>query len=266
MEKFNLTKPNGHQVSCLQEIPQDPAGLKGIVIAIHGFTSSKECMTVEMLCRRMPAAGIGVVAIDQPAHGQSASAKEPLRIANCIDSIEAADKYVQEAFPGVPVFYFGSSFGAYITGLYISSRPHSGRRVFWRSAAVNMPKLLIKEDLTELDRRLLRDLEQNGYFHPVLALNGVEQVSTIKVTKAMMQDLAENDLFVKFDNDAFGPHRIAMAHGEQDTVIDPKAARAFAQKFSIPITFFEGEGHSLSIKPETPDKVADLAIELFLGE
>ncbi|MDO5455941.1 MAG: alpha/beta hydrolase [Eubacteriales bacterium] len=263
MEKFNLNKPNGQQVSCLQEIPQDP---KGIVIAIHGFTSSKECMTVEMLRRRMPAAGIGVVAIDQPSHGVEASAREELRISNCIDSLEVTEGYVQETFPGLPIYYFASSFGAYITGLYISSRPHLGRRVFFRSAAVNMPSLFIKDEMTETDRRLMRDLETQGYFNPVLDLYGETMVSTVKVTKAMMQDLAENDLFEKFDPDRFGPHLIAMAHGEADTVIDPQEALRFARKFSIPITVFEAEAHSLSLKPETPDKVADLAIALYRCE
>ncbi len=93
MENFVLEKKNGHQVSCVQEIPDD---LKGIAIVLHGFASSKESDTVRMLLRRFPEAGIGVVAIDQPSHGTGESAKEELRIEACKDSIEAAETYVTE--------------------------------------------------------------------------------------------------------------------------------------------------------------------------
>ena len=55
-----------------------------------------------------------------------------------------------------------------------------------------------------------------------------------------------------------------MAHGAEDDVIDPAEAARFARTFEIPETVFAGEGHSLSNHPETPGKVADLAIALYL--
>ena len=56
-----------------------------------------------------------------------------------------------------------------------------------------------------------------------------------------------------------------MAHGEDDSVIDPAQALRFAKMFDIPVTTFKGEGHSLSRDASTPFKVADLAAVLFLG-
>ena len=82
----------------------------------------------------------------------------------------------------------------------------------------------------------------------------------------MYDDLLQNDLFERFDPDRFGKHRIAMAHGTEDAVISPDAARRFAERFGIPVTWFEGDGHSLSGDPSTPDKVIDLAITLYRGE
>ena len=58
---------------------------------------------------------------------------------------------------------------------------------------------------------------------------------------------------------------LAMAHGAEDATIDPEAAARFAERFHIEETVFEGEGHSLCNDPATPDKVADLAIRLFLS-
>ena len=155
MKNFVLQKKNGHQVSCVQELPDV---LKGIAIVLHGFASSKESDTVRMLLRRFPEAGIGVVAIDQPSHGTGESEKEELRIEACKDSIEAAENYVTVHWPEQEIFYFGSSFGAYIIGLYISTRPHKGRKVFFRSGAVNMPTLFIKDNPTEAEQKLLDDL------------------------------------------------------------------------------------------------------------
>ena len=54
MRNFTVSKPDSHKISCVEQIPD---GLKGIVIAVHGFTSSKESPTVQMLLRRLPAAG-----------------------------------------------------------------------------------------------------------------------------------------------------------------------------------------------------------------
>lgn len=54
-----------------------------------------------------------------------------------------------------------------------------------------------------------------------------------------------------------------MVHGEKDRVVPVKFAREFAEKYGLPITVFEGQGHSLSDDPACPDKVADLAIDFF---
>lgn len=258
MEKLILQKKNGQQIACVKEIPASP---KGIAIVLHGFASSKESSTVTMLLRRFPAAGIGVFAIDQPAHGEEASAKEELRIGACIDSLATAEEYVVTNYPETEIFYFGSSFGAYITGLYISSRPHKGRKVFFRSAAVNMPSLFIKENPTKEEQQLLDDLEEKGYMQPSLDMG-----SPIRVTKAMMSDLAETDLFLLFDPNRFGENKVMMAHGAEDEVIDPAAAARFADRFNIPIRFFAGEGHSISNDETSPDHIADLAIEWFLSD
>ncbi|MBR2766385.1 MAG: alpha/beta fold hydrolase [Blautia sp.] len=259
MRNFLLQKDNGHQVACVQEVPE---GAKGIVVAVHGFTSSKESPTVQRLLQRLPGCGLGVIGIDQPAHGTGASREEELRIEACKDSLEAAEQYACSQYPGAEIYYFGSSFGAYIIALYVSTRPHTGRKAFFRSAAVNMPELfrINRENPTETEKAYIRELDEKGYIQPSLDLG-----SPVKVTRAMLEDLAATDLFTVFNPGKYGAHQIAMAHGTADKVIDPKAAERFARQFRIPLTFFEGEGHSLSDRPGTADQVVDLALDLFLG-
>ena len=255
MHNFTLTKSNSHKVACVEEIP-DHAGM--VAIAVHGFTSSKESPTVQMLLRRLPEAGIGVVGIDLPSHGMEDSYEEELRLSSCLDSIETAERYILAKYPSAQICYFGSSFGAYSTAMYISTRPHQGRRAFFRSAAVNMPSLFIKDNMTEEEARQFALLEEQGYY-----MQGFGLGRPVKVTKGFIEDLASGDLFEIFDPDRYGPHKIAMAHGAEDATIDPEAAARFAERFHIEETVFEGEGHSLCNDPATPDKVADLAIRLF---
>ena len=87
MRNFTVQKSDFHKVACVEEIPE---GAGTIVIAVHGFTSSKESPTVRRLLNRLPAAGIGVVGIDLPGHGTEDSFAEELRLEACIDSLAAA--------------------------------------------------------------------------------------------------------------------------------------------------------------------------------
>ena len=155
MEYMKIRKPDSNIVPCVKSIPEKP---KGIVIAIHGFSSRKECATYKMLLRRLPEAGYGMIGIELPGHGREEALQKTLRIEGCMNSIEAAEKYISETWPGTEVFYFASSFGAYITGLYISTREHLERKAFFRSAAVNMPALFVKKNPNEKERSGWRNL------------------------------------------------------------------------------------------------------------
>lgn len=255
MEKLKLSKKDSHIVSCITEIPQDP---KGIAIAVHGFSSSKEGATYQLLMERLSSAGYGVLALDLPGHGKEESAQELLRVSGALDSIETAEAYISYHYPEIPVFYFASSFGAWLTGLYISLRAHSGRHVFLRSAAVNMPELFIRKDLTEWEQHYIEDLKTQGYFDI-----SMDQNASVRITKEMFEDFEKTDLFQLFAPDRFGAHKILMVHGEADSVIDPAEAKRFAETFSLPLILFPEEGHSLNDHAGTADRVIDLAIEMF---
>ena len=255
MEHFTIQKKDGNRIPCLSAVPGQP---EGIVIGIHGFTSSKESPTYQMLLNRLPLAGLGVICIDLPGHGTEDSLRETLRIPGALDSIGAAEQYALLEYPGQEIFFFGSSFGAYLIGLYISTREHAGRKAFWRSAAVNMPELFHRENPTEEERQMLLDLETKGYFDMTM-----EQHRPVRITSELYQDFLRNDLFQLFDDSRCGKHLVAMAHGTEDEVISPGAAKRFAEKFQIPVTWFPGEGHSLSNDSSTPGRVIDLAVSHF---
>ena len=252
METFKIRKQDGNIVSCVKEIPDN---LRGIVIAIHGFSSSKECPTYQLLLRRMPPEGFGVIGIDLPGHGFEESAREELRIDGALDSIQTAEQYATEHYPGIKICYFASSFGAYLTGLYISTRPHFGRKAFFRSAAVNMPDLFVKEHPTEKDRKMLQVLEERGYFEAKF-----ETSRPVRITRGMYHDLETTDLFEIFNKNRYGDNKVMMVHGAEDSTIDPNVAIRFAEQFDIPIRLLEKEDHSLA---GVAEQVADLAIDFY---
>ena len=255
MEYIKIRKADSNIVPCVVEIPDHP---KGIVIVIHGFSSSKECGTYKMLLRRLPEAGYGMIGIELPGHGKEEALQETLRIEGCKNSIEAAENYAAEKYPGTIIYYFASSFGAYITGLYISTRKHLGNKAFFRSAAVNMPRLIVKDNPTEKEKKYLEALNKKGYFDANMDLG-----APVRITREMYHDLSSADLFEMFNPHRYGENAVAMVHGAKDNVIDPNTAMAFAEQFHIPVTILENEGHSLNGTPDTPERVADLAISFY---
>ena len=225
MEKTLLQKHNGHAIPVIAEIPDD---LRKLVIVIHGYDSSKESENAANLMRILPGKGYGVFAYDQPHHGSEQAAEEELTVENCLDSLACVEDYLAERFgtdaDGPEICYFGSSFGAYITCIYLATRPHRGRKAFLRCAAVNFPEL---------------------------------------AEEAGAEDVYLPDLFEMYEQRKPEDVEMAFAHGESDSTVDVEAAISFTKRFGYPITVFPGEEHTISDFPESPIRVAELAAALF---
>ena len=253
--KTILKKDNGAVVPVIFDVPPE-AGR--IVIMIHGFESCKECDTGKLLCRRMIPAEIGGVAYDQPGHGSEEGREEWFTLKNCMDSLETVENFVAAKYPHAQIFYFASSFGAYMTSLYVSTRNHRGRKLFMRSAAVNMPEIFLGKPGTEPDPTAMQLLKTQGYVQVDMGIG-----QPVKVPLQMFEDMKENNLSEKFKPDKI---KARMVHGEKDEVISPEAAVNFARRFGLPMTMMADEGHSLCNAQGTPDLVADMAIKFFTAE
>ena len=60
----------------------------------------------------LPAADLGMIGIDLPGHGKEEAYDETLRIEACKDSISVVEEYIIADYPSLPIYYFGSSYGA----------------------------------------------------------------------------------------------------------------------------------------------------------
>ena len=255
-EKITLTASNGSVIPCELRYPDEPVAF---VIVTHGFGSRKESPTAQMMLKELPKAGYGAIAYDLPAHGSSGAENETLSLALCVDYMKTVEEYIirEHLFPRI--YYFSSSFGAYINLTYLSRENHTGDKSFLRSAAVNMPELF---DVSN-DPEAKKTLEEQGYIT-------VEEggPAPVKVPADFISELAANDLFAVIpepyrSEEKFSGLDMMMVHGEKDMVIDPEKAKLFADKKSIPIEMLQGEDHTLSTDPETPLSVARMAIEFY---
>ncbi len=115
-----LATGRGYEIPCTFSIGRE--NTKVCVVA-HGFGSSKESPTVQMLLKALPEQGIGVAAFDFQAHGESRVDGEYLRIPNCTADLADVEALARTLAPGAEITYFGSSFGAYTTLIYLSGLP-----------------------------------------------------------------------------------------------------------------------------------------------
>lgn len=260
MKKFTIIKKNGHKVPCICEIPK---GCEKIAIVIHGMCSSKESANAAYLMNFLPERGIGVVAYDQPGHGEEEAKEEELRIGNCLESLSAVEEHLNVEYPEAEICYFGSSFGAYILGLYLASNLNSGSRAFMRCAAVIFSQMTLGrlEKLEEEGKgRIMKDLDEKGYVEVEL---GIEKPA--RFTRGFLEDLKANDLLKIYEKEPLAEDvKLYFVHGEKDPVVPVGAVQAFAAEHGYPITVVQGEEHSISNNPRSPKIVAELAYELFM--
>ena len=223
-----------------------------IALVVHGFGSSKESCIGRVLAKKFPAAGIGLLRFDLPAHGESPVDGTGLRIETCLDDIAAVEQYARSLAPEAEIVYFGSSFGAYLLLLYFSLRQPAGRKAYFRSAAVNMPAIMLEDP----DPRYVEELEATGSF---LLEEGYER--PLRITQAFLADLAGHDVFRLYRP---GMAEIRMVHGEADDVVPADEVRRFAAAKGIPLTVLPDGGHRL-LEPGHPSYIAADAIRFFTG-
>ena len=97
-----LATGRGYEIPCTFSIGRE--NTKACVVA-HGFGSSKESPTVQMLLKALPEQGIGVVAFDFPAHGESRVDGEYLRVPNCTADLADVEALARTLAPEPSVLF-----------------------------------------------------------------------------------------------------------------------------------------------------------------
>lgn len=204
-----------------------------VCIIAHGFASSKESGTAQMMLEHLASMGIGGIAFDFPCHGESTAEFTALTVDNCLSDLRMVELYAKSLAKDAEICYFGSSFGAYITLCHICSREHEGREAFLRCAAVDMDHAfddswdVIENQLTELGY---------GIYDPGFG-------DGLKLSREFFESLRGRSVFDMELPDDFS---VRMIHGLDDDVVAPEAAKEYASKVGCPIYLIPGTGHQIN--------------------
>ena len=221
---------------------------KAVVILCHGFASDKTNSTGCMLRERLAKDRISVLTFDLPGHGDRWADRD-LTVENCLSDIGRCEAYARTLCPEGKIYYFGSSFGGYLTLLYIARKDPEGGRAFLRSAAVTMPELFDEDLLAEAPER-----DENGSFYMYF-----DYREPLLITKEFIESLHNNnlrDLYPCEGAEAF------FVQGTDDEEVPYDTVADFTSKYGFELATFEGGDHRLS-RPGMPEKVTELAADFF---
>ena len=241
---------HGYEIPCRSHL----TGSQRVVILCHGFGSSKSSPTTTALQEELARNKVDSLCFDWPAHGECPADGSFLRVRCCFDDLATVEETLHARQPEGKIGYFASSFGAYLTVLYLSTRPHLGDRAFLRSAAVDMSGIF----QGWLDTPLGTEMAANGF---VMLGAGEGYARDMKITQGLVDDLSEYDVFRLYRPNAA---KIAMIHGEADVVASPQKAHDFARLAGADFSLLPGAEHRLMGLGEQ-DLVLEKAIEFFLA-
>jgi hypothetical protein len=220
--------------------------LKGVVVGIHGFSGSQNSQVLLMLGDALAAKGYALITFDLPCHGDHQK-EERLSLEVCFDAVAQAVHYAQSM--GADTSIFATSFGAYLTLLYLARTKATLAHVILRAPAVYMAEsfdVLLKEKGYAQEQ----EVWQMGHEYPLY------------VDGKFVLDLKANAL----ENLTF-EGEVHVIQGQRDTIVDwRKNAAFFADKFGeraqihyIPHAnhFFDGTGERAQVIDIATHIIAD---------
>lgn len=241
-----ISGANGYDLACLQQLH---GGMKQVVLLCHGFGSSKDEPTTYALAERLAAADIGLLACDWPGHGQSPVNGAYLTVENCLNDLATLEQYARQCLPQAEILYFASSYGAYVTLIYLATRPHLGQRAVLRCAAVDMPGLFFANTKPEQFRELA---EQGSLL--------VDHPCPMLLMPEYYGGLARHDLFQLCRPDMA---ELLFIHGERDRIALLEHAQRYCREFGAELQVIPGAGHNF-LEPGKNEQVIEAAMQFYL--
>lgn len=203
MEKTFVLTEGALQIPCKLFEP-DYGEIRRIVLGVHGIGGSSADEIQEGIAEEMGMFYAATLRFDFPAHGESPLSDEYLTVANCVDCLLTAARYLREQYPEVEdLCIFATGFGAYITLLALQDLQEMPGRV---KLVVQTPSVRMHETLLAmggLSRETLWALDRITFRAP----------RPFDVTYKFYEELRENI--------ALAPYSIPMLilHGEDDAYI-----------------------------------------------
>lgn len=243
-----MSNRENEEVFLVKYLPDDNK-VSEVIIAIHGFGSTKLSDTITMLAESINEYGFAVVALDLPAHGESKT--EILTINKAINYLLDLEEYVKTEFKEAKIGYFASSFGAYLTLLRLNKLENEEDidKVVLRCSAIDM-KNIFKNNLLDEGYEKFKKL---GYADLGFARK-------VHCTEEFLHDLERNDLFKIYES----THKILLVHGTEDECAPYEDAVRFVdENENVELKTIIGAGHRF-LNPGEIEKAVRYAAEYII--
>ena len=230
MERYFEINGGGHNVRC-KLYCQDPRSVPRVVVFCHGFGGHKDNSAAEKLAQRLLSKykNVGLITFNWPCHGDDV--KKKLCIEDCLSYLDLVTAHARENLGAKELYCNATSFGGYLTMLYLQSRGNPFRKIVLRCPAVPMYDVLTGAIVDDKAReQLARGREAHVGFDRL-----------VPVSPAFLEELREKDIrqmdFLDWAED------MLILHGTADEVVPFGAVSDFSQEKLIDLIPVEGADH-----------------------
>lgn len=244
---MKLQGKNGYDISYIESIPKDA---DTVIVAMHGFCGDKESSCIEALEKKALDFGIGLIKFDWPGHGESEATGEQLTINNCLLDIDSVVEHIKSLLPKARLVAFATSFGGYLTLLYLHKRREVFSQIILRSPAINMYSVLVSSLLTADD---LSQMKKTG-----LVKFGFER--ELDITSDFLNELKDNEINELFDGVLLP--EVSIIHGTDDDLVPFADSEVFASEHDCRLFPVKGADHRYKKDGEI-DKVVEMSLQII---
>ena len=206
MENSNKTDlkiegKNGYSIGLTEFIPSE---LKGIILSLHGFGSSKDSPKTQSFAEMISPLGIGLVAFNYPCHGFSKAGKDDFTLENCLSDLDTVEEYLRKKYENIPIGLFGTSLGGYLILLKINKIENPDYFcIILRCPALKMDECFKNNILKDP----IKDFRKNGYIYAGFS-------KKIRVPYKFFDELLKNKLFDIYNKE----YPMLIIHGTKDKI------------------------------------------------
>lgn len=216
----------------IYNLKKDKNDVKKILLACHGFDSSKDSSTIRKLAEDFEKTDVPIVSFNWAGHGSNS---ESLTIKNCINIFKNIERQIMYEFPNAKIFLYGSSFGAYMILLLLRNNIISKQNIkyphiFLKSPAIKMNEIF-KEKLIE---EKIEEYKKRGY---TIKNRNKRMIIPYQFYEELNEHKIEDQNFINLNQN------IIIFHGTKDEIASINDSKKL-ECDNIKIVEFVGAGHS----------------------
>lgn len=221
---------------------------KEIFLICHGFGSTKDSRSTEIMARELNKNNFIVVAFDFPGHGESIEPIEKLTVENCISYINEVLEYTKNEFKNYEISILATSFGGYVTiNKLIQDDKNEFKNIVLRCPAIDMKNIVINT----LIKGNIEKFKEEGKIK--CGFNG-----EIELKYSFYEDLCKYDILKTYNK----KEKILIIQGNEDDVAPIQDTYEFVKKDKENIKLIPLEG----VKHKMTDEELEKLIEIMFKE